>query len=119
MTEQKVTDLSYLYEICMDDDRLVTEMIALFLENVPLSIKRLKTLVRQEEWSEVAAVSHKLKPNLAYVGLDSAREMIERVEKNAKSEEKLDAIEEQILQIEHMCKQSYKELSKVLKELRN
>ncbi len=120
MAKQNITDLSYLHEISMGDDELVAEMIALFLENVPRSIKRLKTLVQQEEWDEVASITHRLKPNLAYVGLDSAKAIIEHIEKRARVGNNAigkNNMSVEILRLEQLCRQSYKELNEALKEL--
>ena len=120
MAKQNITDLSYLHEISMGDDELVAEMIALFLENVPRSIKRLKTLVQQEEWDEVASITHRLKPNLAYVGLDSAKAIIEHIEKRARVGNNAigkNNMSVENLRLEQLCRQSYKELNEALKEL--
>lgn len=119
MAEQKITDLSYLHEISMGDDRLITEMITLFLENTPLSIENLKTLTYQGDWPGVAAISHKLKPNLVYMGLNSASEILEKLEEAAKTESNLLGFEDQITLLERICEKSYKELNHRLKELRS
>lgn len=119
MAEQNVTDLSYLYSISMGDDTLVEEMIVLFLEGAPPIIETLKELVHKEDWSGVAVTAHKLKPNLAYMGLNSAQKVLEKLEKNARNGKDLGDIKKQITRIEQICNQSYPELNEILAELRS
>ena len=118
MAEQKITDLSYLNDIAMGDKALITDMIELFLEGVPVSVEHLKSLIESKEWKRVAEIAHKLKPNLAYMGLNSAKDMLEQLEEDARKNENTENLFHQASQIEKICNQAYVELNEMLDELR-
>lgn len=119
MSEQPITDLSYLEEMGMGDDSLVIEMVELFLENTPESLSQLRKYHTEENWSQLAAEAHKLKPNLSYVGLEGAKKKVIEIEKSAKNQTNLDSVEGKINEIEETCRQAYIELRDRLVHLKS
>jgi len=119
MSDQRLTDLSYLEEMGMGDASLVIEMVELFLENTPESLRQLKKYNSEEKWTLLAAEAHKLKPNLSYMGLEGAKKTIIEIEEIAKNQTELDSIEEKIHEVEEICKQAYTELQDRLANLKN
>lgn len=117
MFEQRVTDLSYLRKIFKGNTLLARKMIGLFLTETPQSLEDIKRSIRQENWPGVEAAAHKLKPNLAYMGLRSARLLILDLEKNARESQEQEQALSQVNSIEQICKQAYKELNAELEEL--
>lgn len=119
MSDQRITNLSYLEDMGMGDDSLLIEMIELFLEKTPESIQHMKEYETQKNWQQLAAEAHKLKPNLSYMGLESAKELILEIENSSRKEENLDALSIKISEIEKLCNQAYSELSSELDNLKN
>ena len=91
----------------MGDDDLLIEMIDLIRDHN-----------EQENWKKVAAEAHKLKPNLSYMGLKKAREIIVNVEKTAKNDPDQMEIEHSIDRVETICRQAYQELEQELTALK-
>ena len=119
MSENKITNLSYLEEIGMGDDDLLVEMIEMFLKNTPETLKSLREYNNEQNWNKLSAEAHKFKPNLSYVGLDEARDIILTIEQTAKTEDNPDGFIGEIEQVEEICQQAYKELEQQLQELKN
>lgn len=119
MADPKITNLAYLEELGMGDDDLLIEMVEMFLKNTPKSINTLRQHREEGNWQKLAAEAHKLKPNLSYVGLDEARDMIIKIEKSAKDDPDSDEIGAQIEEVNEICQQAYQELEVQLEELKN
>ena len=118
MSDQRITNLSYLEELGMGDDELLIDMVEMFLKNTPESIEKLRKYHSNEDWKKLAAEAHKLKPNLSYVGLDGAREIIIGVEDSAKNQPEPDKIAEMIDEVDAICNEAYEELQVRLEELK-
>ena len=118
MSNYRITDLSYLENIGMGDDALLIEMIELFLENTPESLRLMKEYERQEDWTQLAAEAHKFKPNLSYMGLERAQKLILEIEKSVKENSELDSVRGKIEEIESICTSAYSELSDRLDHLK-
>ncbi|WP_421773893.1 Hpt domain-containing protein [Gracilimonas sp.] len=77
-------DLSYLENITGGDNEVMTEMIDLMLSETPKHIEKIKQAHEKENWKELGAESHKLKPMFLYVGLTSLNEIAQDLEKFGK-----------------------------------
>ncbi|MDR8391902.1 Hpt domain-containing protein [Aliifodinibius sp. S!AR15-10] len=119
MSEQRLTNLSYLEEVGMNDEDLLIEMVEMFLKNTPDSIEQLRQHHKEDNWKKLSAEAHKLKPNLSYVGLEQAREIVINIEKTAKTEPNPDELLQQIDEVDEICQIAYEELKERLRELKN
>ncbi|MDX1587186.1 MAG: Hpt domain-containing protein [Balneolaceae bacterium] len=85
MTDQQLVNLAYLEEISGGDEELIIEMIEMFLDIVPDTLSNMENLHEQKEWEDLRAQAHKLKPNMAYMGIDTGRELLQEIEKHAEN----------------------------------
>ncbi|MDX1637557.1 MAG: Hpt domain-containing protein [Balneolaceae bacterium] len=118
MSEQRLTNLSYLEELGMGDDDLLIEMVEMFLENTPVSIDQMRNHCDASNWKKLAAEAHKLKPNLSYVGLDNARDLVVDIEKTAKNDPDPSVLHDRLDRLNGICREAYKELEQQLEELK-
>ena len=79
----KITDLSYLRKMSSNDESFIQEMVTSFIEKTPEIIAQIKQANKDENWQEVGEIAHKLKPNLAFMGIDSLKKLILEIEANA------------------------------------
>lgn len=119
MSDQPLTNLSYLESLGMGDDSIVIEMVELFLENTPESLRLIKKYKSEGDWSQLAAEAHKLKPNLSYMGLEGAKETVIEIEEIAKNQTDLDSLDDKIGEVEEVCKRAYSELHDRLENFKN
>lgn len=118
MDNKSVTDLSYLREIAMGDDSIVIETTEAFLEDAPAAIESIQKHYQREEWQELSKQAHKIKPNLKYMGMDRAHELVLTIEEQANSEQISDDLGEQVSEFCSLCRQALDELSDKIEALR-
>ncbi|MBC7655465.1 MAG: Hpt domain-containing protein [Oligoflexus sp.] len=93
MSEKDVTiDLSYLQELASDNKEFMIEMIEIFLLQTPNYVAVLEEGVVSKNFKTIADSSHKIKPTLTFMGVDSAKETITNIESWAKNEENYERI---------------------------
>ena len=90
MSEEKEVfiDLSYLREVASDNTEFMIEMIDIFLAQTPGYIDQLTTAIDQKDWSKMAELSHKIKPTMSFMGVESAKNALGEIE--LKSREQID-----------------------------
>ncbi len=118
MSDQSVTDLSYLREISMGDETLVIETTEAFLKDIQDSLQKLKTFSANQEWDDLGRLAHKIKPSMTYMGMERGRELIVEIEEEANSGSTPPDIADKITEFEQICNQAIKELTSKVEELK-
>ena len=78
-----------LAELYGNDTAYAAEMFATFLEDIVPDLFRITTLCQEQNWPELAALAHKLKPTLSMVGLSHLEKELHQIESNARNGQKL------------------------------
>lgn len=112
-------DLSYLKDVASGSDEFMIDMIDLFLDQTPAYFEQMEQFISEENWSKVADIAHKIKPTLAFMGVDSARESMAGIEQNARNLVNLEAISPAFQILKEMSVQLYKQLEEVKASLQN
>ncbi len=85
-------DLSYLQEVASDNVEFMVEMIDIFVAQTPEYIKILEVAVANKDWAKIAEMSHKIKPTLAFMGANDAKETMAKIEHRSRIKEDYDGI---------------------------
>lgn len=85
-------DLSYLKEIASDNIEFMVEMIDIFLSQTPDYVSLLSKAVKEENWPKIAEMAHKIKPTLAFMGANDAKETMANIESRAREKEDYEGI---------------------------
>ena len=112
-------DLSYLKDVASGSDEFMIDMIDLFLDQTPTYFEQLEQFINEESWSKVADIAHKIKPTLAFMGVDSARESMAEIEQNARNLINLETVSPAFQILKEMSIQLYKQLEEVKTSLQN
>ncbi|MES2873692.1 MAG: Hpt domain-containing protein [Bacteroidota bacterium] len=110
-------DLSYLRDVSSGSNEFMIEMIELFLEQTPAYFEQLDQFISEENWTRVAEIAHKIKPTLAFMGADAAKESMAEIESNARSLKNTDSIAPAFKSLYVFSEDLYNKLSEVKKEL--
>ena len=78
-------DLSYLQDVANGSNEFMIEMMEMFLKQTPGYFEQLDQLIKDENWPVVADISHKIKPSLTFMGIESARVSLDEIEHNARN----------------------------------
>lgn len=112
-------DLSYLKDVASGSDEFMIDMIDLFLDQTPAYFEQMEQFITDEDWSKVADIAHKIKPTLAFMGVDSARESMAEIEQNARNVINLETISPAFQLLKEMSVHLYKQLEEVKASLQN
>ena len=80
----EMLDASYLESFYEGDLQCMLEMFEVFIEHVSSYRSNFGTAIEAENWNEVSALAHKLKPIFAMVGLHHKQAIMIRLEKEGK-----------------------------------
>lgn len=89
-----IIDLSYLQEVANDNTEFMVEMIDIFLAQTPEYVQSLSDAVANKDFSKIAEMAHKIKPTLAFMGANKARDTMASIELRAREKENYEAIAE-------------------------
>jgi len=110
-------DLSYLQDVASGSTEFMIEMIELFLTQTPAYFDQLGQLIIDENWSAVADIAHKIKPTLAFMGVESARGSMAEIEQNARNLKKLDTIPPAFKLLKDMSVELFIKLAQIKSDL--
>jgi HPt (histidine-containing phosphotransfer) domain-containing protein len=94
MDEEKKTliDLSYLQEVASDNSDFMIEMIDIFLAQTPEYVSILSDAIDKQNWDKIAEMAHKIKPTLAFMGANEAKETMASIESRGRAKEDYEGI---------------------------
>lgn len=110
-------DLSYLKDVASGSNEFMVEMIGLFLAQTPSYFEQLNQHIQDGNWSGAADIAHKIKPTLAFMGVESARISMAEIEQNARNLVNLNTIPEAFNKLNDLSKELFVKLEEVKKEL--
>ncbi len=111
ISRSKCVDLTYLYKRTKGNPELMMEMIALYLEQTPTLIEKIKGGVAGNDWVSVAAAAHKIIPSFSIMGMHKDFENMSREIKDfAGTRQHLDQVEALAIKLETVCSQACDEL---------
>ena len=110
-------DLTYLNEIAGGDAEFMIDMIDIFIEQTPVYTEQLIAAIADKDWKTVGDIAHKIKPTLAFMVVNNAKDKMSEIESNARKEANLENIAEEFAEIKAICENLYIGLEKVKIEL--
>jgi CheY-like chemotaxis protein len=116
----KCTDLSYLKQRTKLNQKLLMEMISLYLEQTPTIISAMKESAVTKDWPSLYKAVHKLIPSFAIMGINADFEnMAKKVQEYANNEQNTDEIPSLVILIDKVCIQACEELTEAFNELKD
>ena len=103
-------DLSYLEDIAGGSNEFIIEMIDMFLEQTPAYCNDIKQAIVDKDWKKVSDVAHKVKPTLAFMGSNSAKDTMAGIEMDSRNLVNLDKIGDTFDQLHVLCLQLFADL---------
>ena len=119
MSEEKEVfiDLSYLREVASDNTEFMIEMIDIFLAQTPGYIDQLTAAIDQKDWSKMAELSHKIKPTMSFMGVESAKDTLGEIENKSRKQTDYEWIVEEYGKLKEVFKIMLVKLEEKKKEL--
>ncbi len=117
MEEYKIINLAFLRSFTKNDDQKMIKYINMFLQLAPASIHTMKAQHAAGDWINLRTTAHSLKPQLAYMGIESLRENIIRIEEYAGEAKNPETIGTLIASVESGCNDAFVELKDVVQKI--
>jgi HPt (histidine-containing phosphotransfer) domain-containing protein len=92
MSEETVIDLSYLKELAGGNKEFMLEMIDIFLLQTPNYFNALGDSVNAKDFKTISEAAHKIKPTLAFMGVEKAKDIMASIELRGKLQQDYDGI---------------------------
>jgi CheY-like chemotaxis protein len=116
----KCTDLTYLKQRTKSNQKLLEEMISLFLEQTPPILFAMKQSVADKDWPSLHKAVHKLIPSFAIMGISADFEnKAKKVQEYAKTEQNTNEIPDLVIQLDKVCVQACEELKAAFSAIDN
>jgi HPt (histidine-containing phosphotransfer) domain-containing protein len=80
---------SYLEEISGGDKDFQREIVNTFLEEIVGEMEKIRIALKEENWTTLGSLAHKIKAPIGMLCTDPMKELVLRVEKDAKNGERL------------------------------
>lgn len=87
-----IIDLSYLQDVASNNVEFMVEMIDIFVAQTPEYINVLAEAIKAKDWPKIAEMSHKIKPTLAFMGANDAKETMGEIEHRSRNSEDYEGI---------------------------
>jgi CheY-like chemotaxis protein len=107
----KCIDLNYLFKHTKANPELMIEMIAIYLEQTPPLIIKMKQSLKDKDWDTLRTTAHKIIPSFSIMGIQKKFEDIAKnIQEYARTKQNLSEVEGLIAQLENVCSQACEEL---------
>ena len=107
----EICNLNYLKSVSPNNPKFITEMIEIFLKNVPVAVEAMKASLAPSDWSTIQHHSHKLRSHIDCMGISKKYgEMAKEIEEYAKKQEHIELISEMVLELDTVFEKAYAEL---------
>jgi len=110
-------NMAFLETFTNKDAGKMKKYINMFLQLAPAAIATMHTQHSTADWNNLKTTAHSLKPQLAYMGIESLRESVMRIEEYAGEEKNPEVISRLITEVEAGCNEAFRELRDVIEKI--
>jgi HPt (histidine-containing phosphotransfer) domain-containing protein len=108
----EIIDLTFLNSFTGGNQEKNSKYIKMFLQNAPTLLNSIEENLVKEDWASLKTSAHSLKPQISYMGIKSAEELIKNIERDAGEKTNLEKISEKIATLKHILEKAIPELQK-------
>lgn len=120
VTKSKYINLNYLNRLTKSNQKLMMEMISLYLNQTPLLVTAMNKGLAENDWTSLYAAVHKMIPSFVIMGISDDYENIARkVQEFAGARQQSDSIPALVFQLSNVCTQSCIELKEEYNTIKN
>jgi len=113
-------DLSYLNKHTKGNQKLMMEMIALYLEQTPSLIVTMKQSLFDKDWKSLSGAIHKMIPSFAIMGINKDFEQLaKKIQHFENPMLNSDELGHMVLHLEVVCNKACEELTEEYNDLKN
>lgn len=80
-----MVDLTFLKKFTKEDPKKMKRYISLYLDVAPKTFEEMKSNLKNEDWEQLRINAHSLKPQADFMGIDSLKEELIKIEEAVKA----------------------------------
>jgi PAS domain S-box-containing protein len=107
---QKHIDLTYLRQLSNGDNKFISEMLSLFIDQTPAMLANMSKYLESADWKSLSSAAHKMKPSIMFVGLKEIEATVRLVENYAAEQINTEQIPSMLNKINSVCTEAIVEL---------
>lgn len=104
-----IIDLTFLRGFTKNDPERMKKYINMFLQHAPVMVQNIEKAYMEKNWNAVKSSAHSLKPQITYMGIKSAEDLIRNIENNGAASIE-EGTNEMIAQLKSILDTAYPEL---------
>src|SRR5437870_2320922 len=108
--DSRLVDLSFLRVYSGGNVELMKKFIHSFLEKTPAAIKTMEEQLNAKDFHALSRSAHSMKPQLSYVGVNKASELVRVIEESSKEMHDTETIPANLEALKEMLSKAYEEL---------
>lgn len=101
--QEKLYSLDKIIGMSRGDNRFVAKMIKIFIENIPIAIKDIESMISKNDFQKVASIIHRIKPSIKTLSLNTIIDDIQKIEDLCKQNQQLESIESLFKPVKKTC----------------
>jgi HPt (histidine-containing phosphotransfer) domain-containing protein len=106
----EIIDLTFLNSFTGGNKEKNSKYINMFLQNAPSLLDAIEENLKKEDWASLKTSAHSLKPQISYMGIKSAEELIKNIERDAADKINLSTISEKVGTLRNILEKAFPEL---------
>jgi CheY-like chemotaxis protein len=107
----QLTNLDYIMQRSKSNEKLMAEILSLYLTQTASLIVAMKNSLRNKNWDELQAIAHKMIPSFTIVGMSAAHEnMARKIQEYASTQQQVELLPDLVLQLTDILAQACEEL---------
>lgn len=110
----EIVDLTYIREMSGDNQKIIKEMITIFLEQIPEFLDEMNSCNSNKDWHNLGLIAHKAKSSVAIMGMEKQSNDLKTLELLAKEEKDTEKYLQIIQTFEEDCKKAEEELQLIM-----
>jgi HPt (histidine-containing phosphotransfer) domain-containing protein len=111
------SDLSFLRNYSGGDKELMKKFIQTFLTRTPETILQMESALAIKDFHAVTSLAHNLRPQLSYMGVAKATDLVKSIEESAKATKETESLSAKLEAVKEIVLKAYEELQQELRLL--
>ncbi|HCQ30416.1 MAG TPA: hypothetical protein DIU39_09030 [Flavobacteriales bacterium] len=107
---EKLFDLTLLEQTAMGNQEFMQKMIQMFVDQTPVLLTEMQTCIANNDWAQLGAKAHKLKPSIDLMGIAQLKQEIRDIEQFAKNNENLEILPSKVNHLTEILNQTLAQL---------
>ena len=109
---EKVIDMTFLTSFTSGNPEKIKKYVSMFLSYCPSQLDAMKEHVESQNFDQLRATAHALKPQITYMGIKAGEELIKSIENMAANKIEVEKLPDMVGNFRVICEKAMEELKK-------